>query len=181
MPYSKEEIRDLIDGKLMWGKVKEIMSHPKDDDRFDKYIEILQERVPWREKILLPFGEHLFVVEKGRERVVKCDCGQEFGDYRVNWKLSALIFVRDNKEKLGEVYPGLRMPDPDLCEVREYYCPCCAALLKVEAVPVGYPIVFDFLPNLDAFYREWLGRPLPEEKQFKDMTYDVTREWGLDE
>ena len=180
MPYSKEEIRDLIDGKLPWNKVKEIMSYPKDDDRFDKYIEILQERVPWPEKILLPIGEHLFVVQKGEERIVKCDCGQEFGDYRVNWKLSALIFVRDTEETLEEVYPGIRMPDPSLCEVREYYCPSCAALLKVEAVPIGYPIIFDFLPNPDALYREWLGRPLSGEKEYKDLTYETTRQWTQD-
>jgi acetone carboxylase gamma subunit len=25
----------------------------------------------------------------------------------------------------------------------------------------GYPIVFDFLPDLETFYREWLGKDLP--------------------
>ncbi|NQT47790.1 MAG: acetone carboxylase subunit gamma [Chloroflexi bacterium] len=179
MEYSKEDLKDLYDGKLPWGRVKQVMSHPKDDDRFDKYIEILQERVPWSERILLPLGEHLYVVEKDRERIVKCDCGQEFGDYRRNWKLSALIFARDDYEKLHEIYPGIRSPNPDFCEVREYYCPGCAALLKVESVPIGYPIIFDFLPDIDAFYREWLDRPLSEEKEFKDMSYEVTRAWGL--
>jgi len=32
--------------------------------------------------------------------------------------------------------------------------------------------------DLDGFYREWLGRPLADEKEFRDMTYDVTTEWG---
>ncbi len=50
----------------------------------------------------------------------------------------------------------------------------------VEAVPVGYPLIFDALPDIDSFYREWLGRPLPDEKEFRDMTYQVTREWGRD-
>jgi len=45
-------------------------------------------------------------------------------------------------------------------------------------VPVGYPVIFEVLPDLDAFYREWLGRPLLGEKEFKDMTYEVTKEWG---
>jgi acetone carboxylase gamma subunit len=64
--------------------------------------------------------------------------------------------------------------------VREYYCPGCAALLKVESVPVGYPIIFDALPDIDAFYREWLGRPLPDEKkfEFKDLSPEVTKGWG---
>jgi acetone carboxylase gamma subunit len=178
MEYSKQDLKDLYDGKLPWDKIKEIMSRPKDDERFDKYVEILQERVPWPEMILLPLGEHLYVVQKGKERIVKCDCGHEFGDYRRNWKLSALIFARDTREKLEEIYPGVRCPDPNLCEVREYYCPSCASLLKVESVPVGYPIIFDFLPDIDAFYRDWLGRPLPDVKEFKDLSYGVTREWG---
>jgi len=48
----------------------------------------------------------------------------------------------------------------------------------VEAVPAGCPLVFDALPDIDSFYREWLGRPLTDEKGFRDMTYDVTAEWG---
>jgi acetone carboxylase gamma subunit len=180
MSYSKEDLRDLYDGRLPWDKTFEIMSKPKDDDRFDKYIEILQERVSYPEKILMPLGDHLNVVLKDKERIVKCDCGHEFGDWRQNWKLSALIFARDDTEKLEEVYPGLKCPDPEVCDVREFYCPTCGSMLLVEAVPAGYPLVFDALPDIDSFYREWLGRPLEDEKEFKDMTYDVTRKWGRD-
>ncbi len=176
--YNKEDLKDMFDGRLPWNKVKEIMSNPKDDDRFDKYVDILQERVGFTERILLPLGEHLYIVQKGDERVVKCDCGHEFGDWRRNWKLSALIFVRNTVDKLEEVYPGLRCPNPDLCEVREYYCPGCASLLMVEAVPVGCPIIFDVLPDIDAFYLDWLKRPLPDQKEFRDMTCETTREWG---
>ncbi len=46
-------------------------------------------------------------------------------------------------------------------ELREFYCPGCHALLEVEAVPQGYPIVFDFLPDLETFYAQWLGENLP--------------------
>jgi acetone carboxylase gamma subunit len=175
--YSKEEIRDLIDGELPWPKARTIISAPKDDDRFDKYLEILQERVSWKEKILLPLAEHLYIVEKGEERIVKCDCGHEFGDYRINWKLKALIWVRDTEEKLDEVFFGPRKPDPEFCEVREYYCPGCGAQLEVETLPVGYPAVFDFLPDIDAFYSDWLDRPLESTKEFKDLTYDLTQKW----
>jgi acetone carboxylase gamma subunit len=28
-------------------------------------------------------------------------------------------------------------------------------------VPPGYPIVHDFLPDLEGFYEHWLGRELP--------------------
>lgn len=178
MSYSKQDLKDLYEGKLPWEKVMEIMSRPKDDDRFEKYIEILQEKVPWPERILLPIGEHLYIVQKGKERIVKCDCGHEFGDYRRNWKLSALILVRDTREKLGEIYPGTKCPDPALCEVREFICPGCGTLLKVESVPVGYPIIFDFLPDLDAFYRDWLGKPLPNPVEFKDRSTEVIQSWA---
>jgi acetone carboxylase gamma subunit len=176
--YRKEEISDLIDGELPWQQVRAIISSPKDDDRFDTYLKILQERVTWSERILLPLGEHLYIVEKGEERIVKCDCGHEFGDYRVNWKLSALIYVRDTEEKLDEVFFGPRKPDPAFCEVREYYCPGCGTQLEVETLPVGHPAVFDFLPDIDTFYGDWLGRPLRTRKEFKDLTNEVTRKWG---
>ncbi len=153
-------------------------SKPNDDVRLDRCIEIMQERVPWPEKILMPLGMHIYIVQKGDERIVKCDCGHEFGDWRRNWKLSTLIFVRDTVDKLEEIYPGLRCPDPELCEIREYYCPGCAALLKVESLPVGCPPTFDALPDLDAFYRDWLKCPLPDTKEFKDLTCETTREWG---
>ena len=61
--YSKEVIRDLVSGTLPWHQTKRIMSAYKDEDRFFKFIEVLQERVPWRERILLPIGDHLFIVE----------------------------------------------------------------------------------------------------------------------
>ena len=155
-----------------------IMSKPKDDDRFEKYVEILQDQVAWPERILMPLGEHLYVVRKGKDRIVKCDCGHEFGDWRKNWKFSALIFVRDNEATMEEVYPGFKSPDSSLCEIREFYCPGCAALLKVDSAPVGYPILFGILPDIDGFYREWLGKPLPDEKEFKDLSFDVIKEWA---
>lgn len=160
--YPKDVIADLIDGRLPWEQTKRIMSSFKDSTRFDTYVEILQERVRFPERILLPIGEHLFIVQKGPERIVKCDCGQEFGPYTSNWKLQALVFVRDSEQTLGELYPGPKSCDPSLQELREFICPSCATLLEVEAVPPGYPVTFDFLPDLEGFYREVLGRPLPE-------------------
>ena len=90
--YSRDVIRDLVAGTLPWHQTRRIMSAYKDDDRFFKYIDVLQERVGWKDRILLPIGEHLFIVESGGGRVTKCECGHEFGDYRRNWKLAAHIF-----------------------------------------------------------------------------------------
>ena len=159
--YPRDVIADLIEGKLPWQMTKRIMSDFKDADRFEIYIGILQDRVTWDEPILLPIGEHLYIVQNDGERVVKCDCGHDFGDYRQNWKMSALVFVRDTEELLEEVYPGPTKPDPKLQEIREFICPGCTALLEVEAVAPGYPVTFDFLPDLEGFYEEILGKPLP--------------------
>lgn len=159
--YPRDVIADLIDGKLNWQITKRIMSDFKDADRFDQYLAILQSRMPWPEPILLPIGEHLYIVQKGAERIVKCDCGQEFGDYRRNWKFAALIHVRDTEELLEEIYSGPTKPDAALQEIRELICPGCASLLEVEAVAPGWPLTFDFEPDLDGFYTRILGRPLP--------------------
>jgi acetone carboxylase gamma subunit len=157
----KDTLRDLIDEKLPRAQVRAIQSSYKDADRFDKYVEILQERVSWPETIVLPFGEHLYIVLKEGAYVVKCDCGHEFCDFRENWKLEALINVRETEEELREIYPEKMGGDPAWNVLREYFCPGCLTLLEVEAVPAGYPVVHDFVPDLEGFYEGWLGRKLP--------------------
>ncbi len=175
--YDVSELERLIDGDLPWTRVQEIMKDAKDADRFDKWVAIQQKRVPWKETILLPLTTALFIVRKGRGRIVKCRCGHEFGDYRVNWKLEALVHVRETEEQLREVYRGSEQPDPSWIQIREYICPGCGTQLEVEAVPRGCPPDFEFLPDLDTFYREWLGRPLPDEVEFADKTLDAVRGW----
>lgn len=159
--YSKKTIGDLIDGNLSWLETKEIISNPKDPDRFDKVLAVLQERVKWPEQIVLPLAEHLYIVKKGQERIVKCDCGYEFGDYRRNWKENSAVYVRDTAEALEELYRPYEHCDPAWMELREFYCPGCYVLLEVEACAPGYPVQFDFQPDLEAFYEKVLGRPLP--------------------
>lgn len=160
MSQSKDVIRDLMEGRLPWPETKRIMSAYKDDGRFFKSIAVLQERVRWKERILLPVGEHLFIVQKGPERITKCSCGQEFGDYRKNWKLAANIYVRRDEDSLREIYPTSDLCDPGWMEIREFICPSCLTLLEVEACPPGHPIVHEFEPDLETFYRDWLGQPL---------------------
>lgn len=165
--YDKETIQDLIDGKLPWQSTKSIMSQYKDEDRFFKYLDILQDRVHFQDQILLPIGEHLYIVAKEEktkgERVVKCGCGHEFGHYTENWKLNAVVNVREEEEEIAEIYPGRLSYDAEWMELREFFCPSCATLLEVETAVPGYPIVFDFLPYLETFYHDWLGKELPAE------------------
>jgi acetone carboxylase gamma subunit len=180
MKLDRDTLRDLVDEKLPRSQVRAIQSAHKDADRFEKYIGILQQRVPWDEPIVLPFGEHLYIVLKKVEPsaeatpdrrsggagysnryVIKCDCGHEFCDYRQNWKLEALIYVRETDKELREIYPEMMSGDPRWNSLREYFCPGCKTLLEVEAVPPGYPVIHDFVPDLEGFYGEWLKRELP--------------------
>ena len=72
------------------------------------------------------------------------------------------------------------MPDVSLVELREFYCPGCLALLATETVPPGFPVVFEMLPDLDTFYRDWLDKPLADEKPdwFEDRTVELTAQWA---
>lgn len=163
--YDRKTIEELVDGTIDFYKLKDMLSNFKDADRFEKYIGILQERVAWDDPILLPAGLHLYIVlKKNGDRIVKCDCGHEFCDAKDNWKMHALIHVRDTEDKMVELYPKMLAPDTDWQVIREYYCPECAAQLEVEAVTPWYPILKDFEPDIDAFYQEWLGRELPVVK-----------------
>ena len=118
-------------------------------------------RAGWSEAIVLPFGEGLSIVATPGGHVIRCDCGHDFCAWDGNWKRHALIRVRDTEEALREVYPAMAHCDPDWQELREYHCPSCARQLEVEAVAPGYPVVHEFLPDLEGFYRDWLGRELP--------------------
>ena len=158
--YSKETIADLVSGQLPWPQTKRIMSAYKDEARFFTYLSVLQSRVTWKDKILLPISEHLFIVQTSNGRVTTCECGHSFGDYRKNWKLKANISVRNTEKALREIYPNSDIPDPDWMEIREFLCPSCGHLHEVEACAPGYPIVHDFEPDLEGFYRDWLKQPL---------------------
>ncbi len=179
---SKQLVQQLIDGEISREDARSLLKmNPKDPERFWTYLEVLQERVPWDDRILLRISEHLYVVRKidGR-RVVKCDCGCEFGDYRANWKTACRVRVRTTEREFHEVYyPPALSPEPGYNEIREFFCPGCYAQLAVEVVPPGYPLLFEMLPDLDRFYRDFLGRPLPDERGdwYEDRTAERTAGW----
>ncbi len=160
---TRELLADLYDEKLPRCTVKEIQSQIKDPDRFDKWIELLSERVPWGDRIVLPYGEAMYIVKRAEdgEYVIKTEAGAELGPWQQNWKMSAVIFVRDSDELYEEVYPKLGHPDGAWQELREYYGPLSGRLLEIEAYPPGYPVVHEYLPDLEGFYGGWLGRELP--------------------
>ncbi|MEX2194405.1 MAG: hydantoinase B/oxoprolinase family protein [Thermoleophilaceae bacterium] len=151
----------LADEKLSRREVKDIQSGFKDPDRFDKWLAVLAERVPYEEPIVLPCGEGLNVVRAGSELVIRCDCGHDLCAHDANWKMEAVVFVRDSDELMREVYPKMGHADPEWMELREFHCPSCGRQLETEAVPPGYPVTHEFLPDVEGFYRGWLGRQLP--------------------
>jgi acetone carboxylase, beta subunit len=77
------------------------------------------------------------------------------------WKMHAPLLVRDTDELLEEIYPRMAHCDPEWMELREFYCPLSGRLLETEAVTPGYPVVHEFLPDIEGFYRGWLGREIP--------------------
>lgn len=180
---SKELIAQLINGQIDDDNATRLQRLPrKDKDRFFKYIEVLQARLPWPEQVLLRLGDKLYIVRNAANgRVVKCECGHEFGDYRQNWKLGCKIRTRRTLKEMLEVYdPAPACPEPGWQEIREFFCPECATQHAVEVVAPGYPVVFEMLPDLDKFYREYLDRPLPDEDAawYQDCTEKITQTWA---
>ncbi|MGC8567237.1 MAG: acetone carboxylase subunit gamma [Caldisphaera sp.] len=167
----------LLENKAKEDEIFKIITSEKDPiARFDAIISYFQSKVSWKEKILLPLSKHLFIVCKDGKPIVKSECGYEFGDYRINWKVFSKVRVRRTRKDLLELYPYFMHGDPDWIEIREYICPKCGKLLDVEAVPPGYPPLFEYLPDLVTFYEKWLKRDFPCGRvEFKDLTNDYIK------
>jgi acetone carboxylase, gamma subunit len=160
---TKELLGDLLDEKLTRRAVKDIQSGMKDPDRFDLWVQVLQDRVSYDDQIVLPFGEGLNIVRRKSdgELVIRTDAGHDFCRWDENWKMHAPVLIRDTDELYEEIYPKLAYPEGDWMELREYYCPISGRLLETEAVPPGYPVQHEYLPDLEGFYKGWLGREVP--------------------
>jgi acetone carboxylase gamma subunit len=159
---SIEVTRALLERRLAWKDLLKLMREPKSAQRFDEVIQIEQEKVAWKEKILLPLGEHLFIVAKKGKAIIKTRAGAELCAWNENWKMKCRIIVRSSRRDLAEVFPIDHLTtDTSLIELREWYCPLSGQLLDVDCVPPTYPVEIDFTPDLEAFYRDWLGKPLP--------------------
>ena len=68
---------------------------------------MLQDRVPYDDPIVLPMGEGLNIVRASDgELAIRCDCGHDFCHPTRNWKMEAVVHVRDTEESLLEIFPG---------------------------------------------------------------------------
>jgi acetone carboxylase gamma subunit len=63
--YTKKEIAELMDGRLVPEGVHRMLSMPKDAGRFKTYLAVLQERVKWKHRIDLPYAARLYVTTAG--------------------------------------------------------------------------------------------------------------------
>lgn len=162
--YTPEQVKNLVEGKLDWDTTLRMLSMPKDPERFQLYLAALQKKLEWSDRIVLPLGPHLHIVQQAKSKrwVIQCDCGHAFCDWNDNWKMHANLYVRDTEEAMTEVYPKLMAPDTAWQVYREYTCPQCGTLHDVEAPTPWYPVIHDFEPDIDAFYKEWVKLPLPE-------------------
>src|ERR1019366_4954415 len=75
-----ETLAALLDEKLSRREVKNIQSGYKDSDRCEKWIAVLQARVPYEDPIVLPAGEGLNIVRRRSDGLLvhRCDCGHDF-------------------------------------------------------------------------------------------------------
>ena len=61
--YTQEQVNYLVEGKLDWDTTMRMLSMPKDHDRFRMYLNALQSKLPWDDKIILPISLHLYVAQ----------------------------------------------------------------------------------------------------------------------
>ena len=159
---SQEITRGLVRRELAWPDLFKLMRDPKSTNRFDEMIAAVQEMVTWKNQILLPLGENLFIVAKNGKAIVKTMAGAELCAWNENWKMKCRVRIKKSKADFKKVFPNEHMNiDPQLVEIREWICPKSGMLLDVDCVPPTYPVEIDFTPDLKVFYTEWLGRKLP--------------------
>ena len=183
MKLDKDTLRDLVDEKLPRGQVRAIQSGYKDADRFDKYVAILQEQVqlgrPDRAAVRRA-PVHRRQARRGelRRSSHATAATSSATTARTGSSRRSSTCARPSRSCARSI-PDKMHGDPEWNVLREYFCPGCRTLLEVEAVPPGYPPVHDFVPDLEGFYNDWLGRPLPAERR-SDLSHDrrAARGWS---
>jgi len=159
---TQELTRGLIERELAWPDLFKLMRDPKSETRFDETIATLQAQMKWKEPILMPLGENLFIVAKNGRAIIKTRAGAELCAWNENWKMKCRVIIRRTTKELKEVFAEEHLTiDTNLVELREWICPKSGTLLDVDCVPPTYPVEVDFVPDLKAFYEGWLGRKLP--------------------
>ena len=110
----EETLQALVEERLTRREVKEIQSSYKDADRFQKWLSVLQRGVGYEDPIVLPAGEGLNIVKRRSdgEMVYRCDCGQDFCSHDRNWKMDAVVYVRESEQDDARDLPEDGGPRP---------------------------------------------------------------------
>jgi len=71
--YTKDQVQHLVEGSLDWDTTLRMLSMPKDKERFSLYLDVLQSKVGWHDRIVLPLSPHMYIVQqtKTKEWIVK--------------------------------------------------------------------------------------------------------------
>ncbi len=79
-------------------------------------------------------------------------CDHAIGPARKPYKQGCLVANRDPAEIHDPIVEGeyTFSPDPEWCQIVEFYCPQCATLIEVEYLPPGHPITNDIELDIDA-------------------------------
>ena len=145
-------------------------------DRFDKWLAVLQERVPYDDPIVLPLRrgpEHRAL--RRATCVIRCDCGHDFCDHDATTGSSRpWCTCATATRPCARSTPRMAHADPAWNELREFYCPSCARQLEVEAVPPGYPAGARLPSRRGGLLRRLAGpRPALKEPPLKPNVHFV--------
>lgn len=101
--------------------------------------------------------EYLDIDLKSEMWVCRC-CNHELISARKNYKEGLLIYDRSpheiNPPEINGEYTF--SPDPTWMRYVEYYCPDCATMLEMEALPPGHPLTHDIEIDIDRMKEKYL-------------------------
>ena len=120
-------------------------------------------RVAWADPIVLPFGE---APEHRRNHRRRTSCAataattSATGDH--NWKLHARSACATATRRSARSTRAWRTATPTGRSCASTSAPAAPGCSRSRPSPPGYPVVHDFLPDLEGFYHAWLGREVPD-------------------
>jgi acetophenone carboxylase len=103
-------------------------------------------------------------IDLDREMWCCGQCHTEIYTARESYLKGCLVYERPAEEIYGppihfKANPGFvsYAADTDFMRILEFYCPGCGALITVQYLPPGHPIVMDIQLDLDKLKRKTAG------------------------
>lgn len=98
-------------------------------------------------------------IDLDHERWICRRCDHDIASAREDFKKGCLVRARDP----GEIHRPLIdpdryeftfTPDPNWCQIVEFYCPSCGTMVEVEYLPPGHPPLHQIEIDIDALKRQ---------------------------